>query len=172
MEASCCFKMALICLNCYHRAGPLRTSFGECLHHFSQSLSYNEMIDKLLFWKRCDMVQLKTEWICRVKLKCLKNSRKHSGVWLSAHFCLASHDHCLYIISFMGKKKKSLSIITCHQTSLCDNPSVCSPHCFVAQNQMFDSSKSLMQHMAYDIVYLNRNHSIRNTRVPTVINKR
>lgn len=70
------------------------------------------------------------------------------------------------------KKKKSLSVITCHQTSLCDNPSVCSPCRFVTQNQMLDSSKSLEQHMAYGIMYLNRNHSIRNTRVPTVINKR
>lgn len=70
------------------------------------------------------------------------------------------------------KKKKSLSVITCHQTSLCDNPSVCSPCRFVTQNQMLDSSKSLDQHMAYGIMYLNRNHSIRNTRVPTVINKR
>lgn len=69
------------------------------------------------------------------------------------------------------KKKKSLSVITCHQTSLCDNPSVCSPCHFVTQNQMLDSSKSLEQHMAYGIMYLNRNHSIRNTRVPTVINK-
>jgi len=66
----------------------------------------------------------------------------------------------------------NLSVITCYKTSVCDNPSVCSPHRFVAPNQMLDSSKSLKQHMAYDLVYLNRNHSIRNTRVPTVINKK
>lgn len=32
--------------------------------------------------------------------------------------------------------------------------------------------QSLEQHMAYDIVYLNRNHSIRNTGMPNIINKK
>lgn len=107
METSCCFKMALICLNCYHTARPHRTSVVKSLCHSSHFVAQKNDWHHF-FWKGCDMAQLKAEWICRVELKCLKNSRKHSGFSLSAHFCLASHNHYLYIISSMegGKPKR------------------------------------------------------------------
>lgn len=52
-----------------------------------------------------------------------------------------------------------------HQTSLCDNPSVYSSQHSVAQNQIVDSSNRLEWHMACDIVYLNKNLSIRNMKL-------
>lgn len=139
METSCCFKMVLTCLNFYHQSTLLRTAFGESLHRFSQSLSQrNTMIDISCSGKDVTCFQLKTEWTVKWNWDAWRTP-ENTEISLSAHFVWqATITACI----LWEKEKKSLIVITCHQTSWCDNPSVCSSHRFVAQNQRHDSSES------------------------------
>lgn len=104
---------------------------------------------------------------CEVELRYLKNSREHRNFTVSS-FCLASHNHCLYIMR--KRKKKSDSY---HMPS---DFLMWQPICVLIPSFCGSESKtwqfSLEQHMAYDIVYLNRSHSIRNTGMPNIINKK
>lgn len=113
----------------------------DCLWWVSASF-LTELVTKkhndwhLLFWKRCDLFQLKTEWTVKWNWDAWRTP-ENTEISLSAHFVWqATITACI----LWEKEKKSLIVITCHQTSWCDNPSVCSSHRFVAQNQRHDSS--------------------------------
>lgn len=93
----------------------------------------------LLFWKRCDLFHLKAEWTTKWNWNAWRTPQNTPK--FHCQLILFGKPWSL-LVYYEKKKKKSLIVITCHQTSWCDNPSVCSSHRFVAQNQRLDSSES------------------------------